>query len=262
MSLPSSNVGSAPLPAGLHMRKRPMRIAIVDDCAPDAEALERALNDHLDLRGRTAEILRFANGDELFAECETVGFDLIFLDVYLDGETGIEVAERLRRENQPGLVVFTTVSSEHAVDGFRLRAFHYLTKPCAPDAVASVLDEAIARLGDDETVLRIRNGAATANVPLSQVRYVTTDGHYLLVATANGTLRWRQSFKRLAELVAPYRQFYVCSRSDLVNLDHAEDFTEDGCFLMDDGAKMPVRKASHAEARSRYFDRLFAHVRG
>ncbi|WP_080797097.1 LytR/AlgR family response regulator transcription factor [Arabiibacter massiliensis] len=237
-----------------------MRIAIVEDCARDAEALERALADHLDRRGHTADILRFESGEALFAESAEAAFDLIFLDVYLNDETGIQIAERLRRERQPGLIVFITISAEHAVDGFRLRAFHYLTKPCAPEDVASVVDEALERLSDEETVLRIRDGSAVANVPLSQVLYVTTDGHYLSVVTTSGTLRWRQPFSRLAELVAPYRQFYVCSRSDLVNMDHAESFTRDGCFLMDDGAKMPVRKSSRAEARNRYFDCLFSRV--
>ena len=30
---------------------------------------------------------------------------------------------------------------------------------------------------------------------------------------------------------------------------------------MDDGSKLPVRRSSRAEARSRYFDYLFTHVR-
>ena len=42
-----------PLPAGMYRRKRPMRIAIVDDCAPDAKTLEDAIRSHLDKRGRT-----------------------------------------------------------------------------------------------------------------------------------------------------------------------------------------------------------------
>lgn len=185
----------------------------------------------------------------------------MFLDVFLDGANGIDIAERLRRENYPGLIIFTTVSSEHAVDGFRVRAFHYLTKPFTPDDIAAALDEAIERLAGDETMLRIHDGSAVINVPLSQVRSITADGHYLNLSTANGPLRWRQSFGRLADMVAPYPQLFACNRGIMVNLAHVDDLTDDGCFLMDDGSKLPVRRSSRAEARSRYFDYLFTHVR-
>lgn len=252
--------GREPVLASLHHRKRPMRIALVDDCAHDAEALERALTEHLEKRGRTCEVRTFTCGDDLFAanEGEPLAFDLVFLDVYLKDENGIQIAERLRRENYPGLIVFTTVSSDHAVDGFRVRAFHYLMKPFTADDIADVLDEAITRLADDETVLRVHDGSAVVNVPLSQVRSVTTDGHYLVLSTVNGPLRWRQPFGRFAEIVAPYRQFFACNRGIIVNLEHAVDCTDDGCFLMNDGSKLPVRRASRAEARSRYFDCLFS----
>lgn len=252
--------GCEPFPASLHLRKRPMRIALVDDCARDAEALERALAKHLEKRSRTCDVRSFACGDDLFAALgdDPLAFDLVFLDVYLRNENGIQIAERLRRENYPGLIVFTTVSSDHAVDGFRVRAFHYLVKPFADDDIADVLDEAIARLAGDETVLRVHDGQAVANVPLAQVRSVTTDGHYLVLNTVNGPLRWRQPFGRFAEIVAPYRQFFACNRGIIVNLEHAADCTDDGCFLMDDGSKLPVRRASRAEARSRYFDFLFS----
>lgn len=251
-----------PIPTDLHRRKRPMRIALVDDCARDAETLERAITEHLEKRGRTCDVRTFACGDDLFAagDDEPLAFDLVFLDVYLGEENGIQIAKRLRRENYPGLIVFTTVSSDHAVDGFRVRAFHYLMKPFTADDIAGVLDEAIAHLASDETMLRVHDGSAVVNVALSQVRFVTTDGHYLVLDTANGPLRWRKPFGRFAEIVAPYRQFFACNRGIIVNLEHAADFTDDGCFLMDDGSKLPVRRSSRAEARSRYFDFLFSHT--
>ena len=173
-----------PLPAGMYRRKRPMRIAIVDDCAPDAKTLEDAIRSHLDKRGRTCEICRFRGGGDLLETTDALAFDLVFLDVFLDGANGIDIAERLRRENYPGLIIFTTVSSEHAVDGFRVRAFHYLTKPFTPDDIAAALDEAIERLAGDETMLRIHDGSAVINVPLSQVRSITADG--MLMTTRIG----------------------------------------------------------------------------
>ena len=62
-------------------------------------------------------------------------------------------------------------------------------------------------------------------------------------------------------MVGPYPQFFVCNRGIMVNFAHADDLTDDGCFLMDDGTKLPVRQSSRTEARNRYFDYLFSNGR-
>lgn len=248
---------NGPVRFRLHRRKRPMRIAIIEDCDTEAIALEKAVVAHLARRGRPCETERFADGNQLFT-ADALAFDLVFLDIFLGDESGIDIAERLRSERYPGLVVFTTMSADHAVDGFRVRAFHYLVKPFSDEDLAAVLDEALTRLATDETVLLARDGSVPVNVPLSHIRYVETDGHYLLLQTEERLLRWRQPFSRLEDMLASYPQFFTCYRGIMVNFDHVNDLADDGCFVMDDGRRLPVRLSSHAEARKLYFDRLFA----
>ena len=176
-----------PLPAGMYRRKRPMRIAIVDDCAPDAKTLEDAIRSHLDKRGRTCELCRFHGGDDLFEATDALAFDLVFLDVFLDGANGIDIAERLRRENYPGLIIFTTVSSEHAVDGFRVRAFHYLTKPFTPDDIAAALDEAM--LLDVMLMLHAEHGGGNNSTFACRVLSSSATDPYSAYAAAIGSLK-------------------------------------------------------------------------
>lgn len=256
-SASTSEQRNGPKCSRLHRRKRPMRIAIIEDCDAEAVALEKAVVSHLARRGRPCETERFTDGNQLFTS-DTLAFDLVFLDIFLGDESGIDIAARLRDERYPGLVVFTTMSADYAVDGFRVRAFHYLVKPFSDEDLAAVLDEALTRLATDETVLLARDGSVPVNVPLSHIRYVETDGHYLLLQTEERLLRWRQSFARLADMLASYPQFFTCYRGIMVNFDHVTDLADDGCFVMDDGRRLPIRLSSHAEARKLYFDRLFA----
>ena len=65
-------------------------------------------------------------------------FDVAFLDIYIPGESGLEVAKALRvRSPQTGLV-FVTSSRDHAVTAFSLDALHYLVKPVRARDVAEV----------------------------------------------------------------------------------------------------------------------------
>ena len=58
----------------------------------------------------------------------------------------MHTAEALRRFDTNCLLVFTTTSTEHALDGFRVRAFHYLVKPCTEAVLTALFDEIARRL--------------------------------------------------------------------------------------------------------------------
>ncbi len=47
----------------------------------------------------------------------------------MSGANGIETAKELRDFDSDALLIFTTTSTDHALEGFRVRAMHYLVKP-------------------------------------------------------------------------------------------------------------------------------------
>ena len=47
----------------------------------------------------------------------------------MSGENGVEVAKELREFDSDCLLIFTTTSVDHALDGFKVRAMQYLVKP-------------------------------------------------------------------------------------------------------------------------------------
>ncbi len=71
---------------------------------------------------------------------ETLQPDLVFLDINMPGETGIEFLESL---GSPAFnVIFCTAYDEYAVKAFRLNAIDFLLKPIDPDE----LEQAIAKV--------------------------------------------------------------------------------------------------------------------
>ena len=238
-----------------------MNIAITDNSAEDRAALKDRIEEAAEAGNFPVRITEYESGEALLAAAHAKSFDLIFLDIYMDEIDGIETAERLRGICPGCPIVFVTVSSDHAVDGFRVRAFHYLVKPFAMEEISYVLKEAAVRLGKGAEI-SVRDGNIPVRLPISQIHYLVCEGHYLLVHTSAGVIRWRQSFSGVCEMLAPYPQFFACNRGTLVNLEHVEKLTEDNyCFLMEGGAKLSVRKSSRTEARSRYFDHLFRSIK-
>jgi len=238
-----------------------MDIAITDNCAADRMALKKKLDKIENVLPFPIKITEFENGEAFLAAASAHAFDLVFLDIYMDGIDGIETAGQLHDICPRCLTVFVTISSGHALAGFRVRAFHYLVKPFSSEEITSVLREAASQLGGEAEIL-VRDGNIPVRLPLSAICYAVCEGHYLLLYTTKGVIRWRQPFAQFCETLEPYPQFFVCNRGTLVNLEHVARLTEGNyCFLMNDGSKLSVRQKSRSEARSLYFDFLFRTIR-
>src|SRR5476651_1334361 len=81
-----------------------------------------------------------ANAKQAREQLAALKPDLLFLDVQMPGETGMELLESL--EPPVPHVIFTTAYDEFAVKAFELNALDYLLKPVDPARLAA----AVARL--------------------------------------------------------------------------------------------------------------------
>ncbi len=73
-----------------------MKIAIIDDLRTECELLSEYIHRYCADHQLDAEVTLFKSGSH-FLECFTPHtFDLIFLDIYMDGLNGIETAEKIR----------------------------------------------------------------------------------------------------------------------------------------------------------------------
>ena len=90
-----------------------MRIAICDDSHSEQEQFIKAL--HGWDASRTPE--RFSDGASFLAAAkETPHFDIVFLDIYMPGENGVDIGKELQKLSPETGIVFVTTSEEHAVD--------------------------------------------------------------------------------------------------------------------------------------------------
>ena len=106
-----------------------MRIAIVDDLAGDRALLRERLERQLQRRSVQADLLEFESGEAFLAAEREQRFTAAFLDVYMTGMSGVDAAKELRTFDTDCLLIFTTTSTDHALEGFQVRAMHYLVKP-------------------------------------------------------------------------------------------------------------------------------------
>jgi DNA-binding LytR/AlgR family response regulator len=234
--------------------RRRARCLIVDDEAPARAELRYLLESFPDVQ----VVGEATNADEAAVLLDSLQYDVVMLDIRMPGGTGLELAARLRAQEHPPAIVFTTAYPDHAVDAFDLAAVDYLVKPFDEERVARALERALRPFGvdDDEppaTATEAAPSVLTTRIPIQQAgRTVLVEPDTIYYASASrGYSHLKLADDRvlttftLADLERRLPDaFFRCHRSYLVNLRHVRELVSDfqgGLMLvMDDPAHSRV----------------------
>lgn len=86
-----------------------MRILCVDDEPLMLKMLEMSVRE----AKPEADVTAYEDQDDLFADAEENGCDIAFLDIYMRGMNGVELAKRLKEINPKMNIIFVTGFSEY-----------------------------------------------------------------------------------------------------------------------------------------------------
>ena len=116
-------------------------------------------------------------------------FDLAFLDIGLKRMDGMELAKRLREENNHMIIVFTTADALSAPKGYEVEAFRYLVKPLHGDQVEAVLTQVydkiqMTRNKTKNDALVISYDGESHRIWKQDIYYIEATGHYVEIHTA------------------------------------------------------------------------------
>lgn len=224
-----------------------LRLAICDDCAPDAERAAELCATWLGERGIEHDIRLFSSADALMGELSPGGgtsFDLYLLDIRIGGKSGLDVARWLFERGVRDRVILTSGSAEHALEAYDAHPLHYLLKPLGTEAVSRALGLAV-ELVRPRTVV-FRHGARTISLLVKDVCYLESRSHGVIVHTRGAQHVLPLSLNE-AERAVPSDAFARCHRSYLVNLGWVERIERTEVWLRD-GTRLP---------RSRTFSKSF-----
>lgn len=93
-----------------------MKTAVVDDMQSEALLLEGFLKEYSVKTGHDMDITFFSGGESFLEAFEKEDFDIIFMDIYMNGISGVEVSKKLWESGRKYVLVFLTSSSEHMSD--------------------------------------------------------------------------------------------------------------------------------------------------
>jgi two-component system LytT family response regulator len=190
--------------------------------------------------------------------------DLLFLDVQMPGETGMQLLESL--EPPVPEVIFTTAYDEFAVKAFELNALDYLLKPVDPARLAAAIErlqvkirgtpaavEKPAPLAAEDKVF-VREGDRCWFVEVKQIRLLESEGNYTRVHFDEAQPQLFRSLNAMEERLDP-KYFFRANRRQIINLswiEKIEPWFSGGLLVqLKGGAKIELSRRQAQEFREK-----------
>lgn len=232
-----------------------MKIAIIDDDVQMCSCLCGCLND---LLGAAVKIDSYQNGEEFLAKWEPGAYDLVILDIFMPGVTGMEVARKMRKTDREVKIAFSTTSNDFASESYEVNACYYLRKPFGSDRVKAMLDRLDLEEIEKMRAVKLPDGTSTV---LRNIIYVDFALHRVTLHCKEGkNVAVRSNFSEVEPLLCAYPYFFSPTKGVIVNFYEVEAQNGD-TFKMRDGSIIPISRRKAKEALDAYSSFLFRQLR-
>ncbi|TDW14734.1 LytTR family two component transcriptional regulator [Breznakia blatticola] len=230
-----------------------IRIAICEDNTADATHLKQLLAQS----GFETQIEAFTSGEEFIEHMQPFIYDVIFLDICMKEINGITLAEHIRKQDSHTQLVFTTSNNEYALVGYRVQALQYLIKPVKSEDINQVLQQ-VRKQKEDVRYIPFVSEGKRIDVACQRIMYIEIYGKNTMIHTTDGPICVHLSIDVMSQLLPS--SFVRTHRSYIVNFNYVKKLEED--FIMENGAKIYIRKKGAEEIKQKWHDFLIESTRG
>lgn len=198
------------------------KIAICDDEPAICNLIEKILIEN-------REIFHFKIDTEVFFSCNRLitymqagnNFDLIFLDIEMEGLNGLEFGLIIRNEfdNQSLQIVYVSGKDRYYKDLFDVRPMHFLSKPIEEKYLLEDVRLAMKLSSRFNDIFCYKKSWKTYNIPLKEIIYFQSIGREIIIVTTSGNDCYYGKLSEICTQLKDY-SFIQIHKSFLVNYEH------------------------------------------
>lgn len=227
-----------------------INIAICDDEKNDILQLRSILQEIMNKYAISYDIKEYETGESLIQSASL--FHLIFLDIVMKNEDGIEIGKHIHKKNRSTKIIFQTYFGQYCKEAMnRSHAFAFLEKPLKTPAVEEQIREFFEDSdGMQDLVIDFHNVRYnhdgtdmlkfSVSIPVKEIvyfEYIKMQKDIKIV-TRSAEYIYTEAMNKLEERMRPLG-FELCNRGILVNLERVMRIKMYD-ILLDTGGKVPL----------------------
>lgn len=237
-----------------------MRIALVDDEITQLRHLRELLVAQLHaIMPDTPHVIdTYSNGRSFLEHWKAGSYDVIVLDIFMGGITGVDVAKQIRNTDMDVKLVFCSKSNEFAAESYQVNAQYYLVKPATQGSVSNMFKRLNLEMLQLAQSVVLPNGH---ELILRQILYTEYYNHVVSIQLKGGEVyRLRTNHSVMEELLCPCGFILSPSKGILMNLHEVVELSDDSA-LMSDGTALPISRRKSKDVQAAYTKFRFQKMR-
>ncbi len=200
----------------------------------------------------------YRNGNHLLQAMEDgLFYDLIYLDIEMGDIDGINLAKRIREQDEAVLLVYVSSHDKYMIDLFEVQPFRFIRKPIEKKIFDQVLEQAVTRLLGSQCYFSYESGWNECRVLIRDILYFESDKRKIIIVTEKS----REAFYgKLDEIEERLKQMNKCfiriHQSYLINPEKVMKVGAGKVCLVNQ-ADLPVSKKRQKEVNEQYLQQYW-----
>lgn len=182
-------------------------------------------------------ISTFTSGEDLINS--SINFDIIFLDIDMEGLSGIDTAKKIRAYDKKVKIIYITNYTDYTYEAFGVHAFAYLTKPIKSNELYKQLDEALSyTVEENDEILEFITTEGVVRVKLNDIFYFEYQSRKIIMKTRDKSYTLNKKISEVVKEMEDY-SFEIPHKSFCINLYNVKNVKGYDIYMMD-GSILPL----------------------
>ncbi len=231
-----------------------MTICYCEDESAQAKAFAIKIDQWAKNRNMKVRTDLFECAEEYLFKAEQNSYDVIFLDISMRGQNGMELARQIREKEKDVILVFVTSDASYVFDGYEVGAYRYLMKPVDEKKLWEILDYARTQKEvEEENYILVKKDSQSVRVNLKDIIYIEAQKHYVNLCMENKeSINIKTAFTELLqETQEKSDTILLTHRSYAVNIEKVVRIGRTECVLSDSSV-IPVSRSFYKEVNEAF----------
>lgn len=229
------------------------QVAICEDEKIFSKTHEKICHDILTKLDIEFHISVFDNSVDFLKTSPGVKYNLILLDIIMDGINGVELAKTIRRSDGEATIIFVTSSKEYALQGYDVKALHYLMKPVDVTLLERLIIEDY-RHKFQNNYLIIKSGSQNLRIPINDIIALETTGRKVTLTLPDRSIHYSGKLTDLLDEL-PKDRFVRCHQAYAVNISNIRELARQDAVTVT-GKVIPVSRTFMKNVQRAFLRRM------
>lgn len=229
-----------------------MRVAVCDDEKVCRDRISGFLKPYQEKHPQIV-IKEFCSGEELInAYAKGEPFDILFLDIQMEGIDGIDTAQKIRETDKNAIIIFITSYVAFVSQTFRAGAFQFLVKPVEQEEFNRDFERAMDSYRTSHYKYSLKGKEGTSSIEINEIYYIEIYRKHLFVFAENCKYECVGTIAEEEKKLKDY-DFVLCHKSYLVNMRYIRLIGTDSIELTN-GMEIPLSRSYKANVKLAFND--------